>query len=267
MASSHAGLTPPPKPRRLLALGASNLTRGLQEVVELADELGGPELEIVAALGHGRSYGIPSRVVVGGLPGILGGVLWARLERAGPAPAKALVTDVGNDILYGVATGQILDWVEECVARLQRSGARVVITGLPLESIRAQSPAAFLLFRSLLVPACRLSQALVLASAEQLAAGLESLASRRGATYLRPNPEWYAIDPIHIKPGQWASAFREMLLAGEADLAPAAPRARARMGWLRLYAALPERVSFFGIPVRCRQPALQTARGSLLWLF
>jgi hypothetical protein len=58
-----------------------------------------------------------------------------------------------------------------------------------------------------------------------------------------------------------------MLLAGEADVGPSPGAAAASVGWLRLYAALPERVSFFGVPLRRRQPALRTARGSALWLF
>lgn len=264
MTSPRAGA---PRPRRLLALGASNLTRGLHEVVRLADQVWGPEMEIVAALGHGRSYGLPSRVFVRGLPGILDSGLWDQLEQAGPAPAKALVTDVGNDILYGAPSGQILGWVDECVVRLQRSGARVVITGLPLPSIRALSPAAFLLFRSVLVPGCRLSHAVVRERTEEVASGLQELASRRGAAFLHPDPEWYGIDPIHIRPARWATAFRAMLLAGEADVGPSPGAAAASVGWLRLYAALPERVSFFGVPLRRRQPALRTARGSALWLF
>jgi hypothetical protein len=255
----------PERPRRLFALGASNLTRGLREVVSVADALWGPDLEIVAALGHGRSYGLPSRVFVRGLPGILGSGLWDRIERAAPAPGKALVSDVGNDILYGAEAERVLDWVEECVVRLQRSGARVVITGLPLAGIRGLSPAAFLFFRSLFAPACRLSRAVVQERAERVETGLEALARRKDAIFFPLNPAWYGIDPIHIRPGQWASAFREMLLAGEDDRAAAAPP--ARVGWLRLYAALPDRVSFFGVPLRCRQPALETARRSALWLY
>ena len=37
-----------------------------------------------------------------------------------PVPTRALVTDVGNDIVYGYSVGQILAWVDEALNRLQR---------------------------------------------------------------------------------------------------------------------------------------------------
>jgi hypothetical protein len=79
---------------------------------------------VLAALGLGRSYGARSRVLLRGLPGILQSGLWRQLESLPPAPTRALVTDVGNDILYGSSPEQILEWVEESVARLQLRGAR-----------------------------------------------------------------------------------------------------------------------------------------------
>ena len=43
--------------RRVVALGASNLTRGLHTVVSTARTEWGPDVEVLGALGHGRSYG------------------------------------------------------------------------------------------------------------------------------------------------------------------------------------------------------------------
>jgi hypothetical protein len=48
---------------RVVALGASNLTLGFQAFVASARAALGPEVEIAAALGHGRSYGSDSRFV------------------------------------------------------------------------------------------------------------------------------------------------------------------------------------------------------------
>ena len=59
--------------RRVILLGASNLTRAISTVIGIAQAtLDGP-LDIVAALGHGRSYGMWSRVLFRELPGINGG--------------------------------------------------------------------------------------------------------------------------------------------------------------------------------------------------
>ena len=66
---------------RVVALGASNLTRGFQTVVDSARSVWGPGVEVLAALGHGRSYGAPSRFIARTLPGILKSGLWAELQR------------------------------------------------------------------------------------------------------------------------------------------------------------------------------------------
>ncbi|HEX3727596.1 MAG TPA: hypothetical protein VHV08_15185, partial [Pirellulales bacterium] len=44
-------------PRRVILLGASNLTKGVALVLETAFGAWGRPLEVLMALGHGRSYG------------------------------------------------------------------------------------------------------------------------------------------------------------------------------------------------------------------
>ncbi|HEY5315121.1 MAG TPA: hypothetical protein VIK18_21495, partial [Pirellulales bacterium] len=56
--------TLPSPTRRLVLLGASNLTRGLAPVLQTAAQLWDEPLDILAAAGHGRSYGATSRVLV-----------------------------------------------------------------------------------------------------------------------------------------------------------------------------------------------------------
>src|SRR5216684_5160352 len=124
---------------RVVALGASNLTRGFQTVVSTARAAWGPGVEVLAALGQGRSYGAQSRLLVRTLPGILECGLWRDLESRPQLPTRALVTDVGNDVLYGFSAEQILDWVAEALGRLCRLNADIVVTDLPLASIRRVS--------------------------------------------------------------------------------------------------------------------------------
>jgi hypothetical protein len=106
------------RPSRLVALGASNLTRGLPELLRAAGSGSPAPTEFLCALGLGRSYGLRSRVLFRSLPSILECGLWSRLSELPPASTTALVTDVGNDILYGASVGSLSSWVEECVARL-----------------------------------------------------------------------------------------------------------------------------------------------------
>ena len=72
--------------RRVVLLGASNLTRGISTVVATAQRVWGQPLEVLAALGHGRSYGIESRVLGRRLPGILNSGLWEALDRSPASP-------------------------------------------------------------------------------------------------------------------------------------------------------------------------------------
>ena len=255
-----------PGPHRLVALGASNLTRGFQTVVAAARETWGGDVEVLAALGHGRSYGDDSRFLLRGLPGILQSGLWRELSRRPAAPTHAILTDVGNDVAYGHGAEHTLAWVEECLRRLAPLTRDVTLTGLPLASLHRLSPARYLLFRTVLVPSCRLSLARVLADAERVSAGLEAIAARRGLRLVRPRPEWYGFDPIHIRRTQWRPAWREILL-GEGR---AGGDAGARGSWreaLHLYGLPPERRRVLGRERVVAQAGLALPRGGRVWLY
>jgi hypothetical protein len=110
--------------RRIVFLGASNLTVGLGTVLATARARLGPEpVEVFVAAGHGRAYGRWSRVAIRGLPAIVDCGLWRALDR-GTAPATyALVTDIGNDLAYGATAAELAGWVGTCVERLAALGA------------------------------------------------------------------------------------------------------------------------------------------------
>jgi hypothetical protein len=250
-------------PRRVVALGASNLTRGFQTVVSTSRAEWGRDIEILAALGHGRSYGSESRVLGRTLPGILQSGLWRQLAAMPAAPTRVLLTDVGNDILYGFSAPQILAWVEEALDRLAPVSSDIVMTGLPRVGVGDISPAKFMFFRSILFPRCRLTFPEVAESARTIGEGLHAIARARGARFVELKPDWYGVDPIHIRPAQWQSAWRE-ILCGEA------PAARERLPWRegwRLYVMRPERQRLFGMEVGRPQPGVRLIAGGRLWLF
>jgi hypothetical protein len=221
----------------VVTIGASNLTRGFHTVVATSRAVWGEQVQVLAALGHGRAYGAQSRFIVRTLPGILESGLWRHLEARPPGPTRALVTDVGNDILYGFPAEQVLAWIEEAVDRLGRVTTDITVTDLPLASIRRLSSAKFLAFRSIIAPSCRLSFAQIVETAERVNAGLADLASARGLRFSRLNPEWYGIDPIHIRPSLWRTAWQEILGVGSGDTIDRGSRWE---GW-RLYLKRPER--------------------------
>jgi hypothetical protein len=250
-------------PQRVIALGASNLTRGFHTIVSTARSAWGPDVEILAALGHGRSYGSASRVIVRSLPGILQSGLWDRLATLPPATTRAIVSDVGNDILYGFSPAQILSWVEESIVRLQHYSADIVLSGLPKVGMGDISGAKFLFFRSVLFPRCRLTFAEVSDAAARVNDGLARLADARGARFVHLKPEWYGVDPIHIRPSHWWTAWQEILSAP-----PTGARVRdSKTEGLRLYLMRPERQWLCGVAQVTPQTGVRLPGGGKVWLY
>jgi len=248
---------------RIVALGASNLTRGFQTVVSTARAAWGPRVEVLAALGHGRSYGARSQLVFRSLPGILESGLWSELESRPHVATRALVTDVGNDILYGFSPEQTLAWVGEVLRRLRRVTEDIVVTDLPLASIRQLSRLKFLAFRSILVPSCRLSLPQVLERAELVNVGLAELSSAQGAKLTRLDPAWYGFDPIHVRPSRWKVAWRQILGAQP----PASVNGVSAAESLRLYLMRPERRWMFGREQFTPQSGIALPSGGRVWLY
>jgi len=248
---------------RVVALGASNLTRGFQTVVSSARSAWGPDVEVLAALGHGRSYGVPSRIIVRTLPGILKSGLWAELERRPPTATRGLVTDVGNDILYGFSVERTLGWVEEALVRLGGMTKDIVLTDLPLASIHRLSNLKFLAFRSILVPSCRLSLSQVIDRSERVNEGLEKLSAAHGTKLVRLDPAWYGFDPIHVRPSLWWSAWQQIL--------GVQPQAKPELGStsesVKLYFLRPERRWMFGVEQFTPQSGVALRSGGQVWLY
>ena len=131
-----------------MVLGASNVSRGLARLAAVTTARVSEPLDLFVVAGHGRSYGVNSRVAMRRLPSILASGLWRALERERGTvnvdrQPLALVTDIGNDLLYGFPAAQVARWVAECLRRLAEHGARTVVTAAsrarPRETLLAPS--------------------------------------------------------------------------------------------------------------------------------
>lgn len=247
---------------RVVALGASNLARAFTAFVAVARNEWGPQIQVLAALGHGRSYGGRSRVGFRTLPGILDSGLWRSLESLPPVPTRALVSDVGNDILYGSPADRILAWIEETVVRLRRYTQDIVITNLPLATISRLSPGKFLLFRTILFPSSRLSFRHVLETARRVDEGISSLANARGSRLARLDTAWYGLDPIHIRRALWRSAWEEILDTRSGNAAGS-----SLAEGLKLHLMPPERRWLFGVEQFTPQSGIMLPSGGRVWLY
>jgi hypothetical protein len=252
--------------RRVVLLGASNLTRGISTAIATASAYWGQPLDILTALGHGRSYGGLSSMLGRALPGILDCGLWAAMDQHPQAPTAALVTDVGNDLFYEASEEQIAQWVEECLDRLQAAGARVAMTMLPLANSQGISEWRYHYLRSCFFANCHLSLGELLRRGAALDARLRTMCAARGVATVEQRPEWYGFDPIHIRWRHQPTAWGEIMASWCDGPPPQVPRpAKRRMLYLRLLA--PERRWFFGIERRCPQPAGRLPDGSTVAIY
>jgi hypothetical protein len=265
--TTPAAGTPGLPARRLILLGASNLTRAIATVLETARQLWGGPLDVLAALGNGRSYGLRKAWLWRELPGIAGCGLWEAWDRGPPAPAAALVTDIGNDLLYEVPVPEIMGWVEGCVDRLQRADARVVMTALPLCNVARVSPHTYALMRSALFPRCGLGFTALVDRAQELDRHLRQLARARGLLLAEHRPEWYGLDPFHILARHRPAAWGEILSPWSGQTPAAAVPAASLRDWLYLRLLAPERRWLFGWEQRRPQPAGRLPDGTTVALY
>jgi hypothetical protein len=250
---------------RVVLLGASNLTLAFPSLLETLDARQTGRSEIFAALGHGRSYGTWSRVLFRALPSITKCELWRDLARADrtAAATRALVTDVGNDLLYGASPAQIAGWVEECLARLGSLNAQIVLMLLPLASVERLSALRYNLTRTLFFPGRRLSQSDMLSRARDLNARLAELGRAHGTLLVEQPLDWFGFDPIHIRATRRADAWRQIIShwAGYGDLATIA-RPTLHRRWRALTVRPAER-RLLGRLQRTPQPALTLSQSSV----
>ncbi|MEZ6068815.1 MAG: hypothetical protein R3C10_00815 [Pirellulales bacterium] len=190
--------------RAVVVLGASNVARGWPSLVDtivglnISEKLAGPATDIFAAAGHGRSYGASSRVLARVLPSIVDCGLWSALQAYDGEVRGALVTDIGNDLLYEYAVDDVLRWVATCVERLASHTDRIAVTLLPNVSTENIGRLRFLFFRTLFVPACRLGREELARRVAALNDGLRRLAATMQFELVEQDSDWYGMDPIHV---------------------------------------------------------------------
>lgn len=211
---------------RIVLLGASNLTLSLRLIIQLLQQYCGGPSDVLAAAGHGRSYGQNSQVLVRQLPGIVQCGLWRQLhsikKAANTFPTYALITDIGNDIPYEADPDKILNWVSWCVDQLRAHDARIVITNLPVSSIESLSEMRFKLLRNVMFPTCRLSRNEVIVRARMVHQGLIDLTERRQLVMCELDPDWMGFDGIHVSYWKRLAFYRQLLkqfeLFGQSNL-------------------------------------------------
>lgn len=252
---------------RVVILGASNVSRSIETLVGLSRQLHAGPLEILVAAGHGRSYGNWSSILGRSLPAIRQCGLWEPFDRAPDTATWALVTDIGNDLLYEKPPERIAAWVEDCLTRLTSRGARVVMTELPLANLQGLSAARFRFFRTLFVPGCRLSQQELAERAHRLNELLLQLAESLRISVVASRSDWYGLDPIHIRYRHVRRAWSEVLAQWNRASNSARRSRRSLRDAIMLRTRLPAERRLGRITQRHQQPAFRWSDGTTIGFY
>jgi hypothetical protein len=255
----------------VVLLGASNVTLGFPRIVSAVRQLFPGKLQILAAHGHGRSYGQRSWVPFRSLPGIRQSGLWEALARlretSQPAPPLyALVTDIGNDLVFGNSPERIAEWIEDCVSRLQAHNASVTLGRLPLTSLQSLGRWRFRATRTLFFPKSSLTYDRVQVDAPRLDELVAGIALRMKLASFTPRPEWYGFDPIHIRRTYRAAAWREVFSQWSTPLDDLARSPGLLAAW-RYWRLQPAERRAFGRDRAVSQPTWRWGDDSGIWLY
>ena len=253
--------------RRVILLGASNLVRSLPTIVNTVRRTWCEPIEFMVAMGHGRSYGNDSVVLGRKISGIFPCALWQDLQNRAALPTTALVTDIGNDLLYGATPDRLLGWVEGCLDRLAEAGAATTVTHLPAGSVEALSERRFHFFRRLLFSRSTLTLAEAKELIREINQRLTALGDARNLSVISVSANWYGLDPIHIKRRAERQAW-PALLAGWREEANEFALARSSIFSIAYLASLaPFERSQFGIALRTEQPCGRFSDGTTISLY
>lgn len=246
---------------RAILLGASNLKISLSPLLAgLRQRAGGP-VEALTACGHGRSYGAWSRFLfVRRLPGIAACGLWPALEALPPRHdirRVALLTDPGNDLVYGASPEEIAGWIGTCLDRLACRGAETVLTLLPLPRLEKLTSGQVRLAASILFPGRPAPWPGLLDRARDLDDRLRRLGERYGARLVEPKAAWYGLDPIHLRRNVRQKVWDHVLSLWFPDPPAGSPGRRPRIPWFGA-----EETRLGPLNLRMAQPALRLEDGT-----
>ena len=254
--------------RRVVLFGASNLTRAFAQIVAQVRAQQTEPVELLCAHGRGRSYGLASTFLGRELPGILECGVWRALDERGAERTDALLTDIGNDIMYGAHVDAIAGWLDECLTRLTDHGAHVAITRLPIAGIERISRLHYEIVRTLFFPTRHIALETAIERARSLDASVARLAEKHSAALIEADPHWYGLDPIHVRWSARKDAWPKMLSSW--DPAARAHHERATASFedrLAVVRCRPEKMRRFGRARSCAQPSALLADGTTIALY
>lgn len=262
----------------VVALGASNLSRGLSRLLQASRCCSSSAFDLVVAAGHGRSYGANSRIWNRNLPSILESGLWRSIDKMlrrdvfGNSPRLAVITDIGNDLLYGFSIEQIATWLEEVIHRLHLQQFNIVITKLPIESIQSVGPRRFRLLKTFFVPGCRQSLEEIKEQSRQMNNSIVRLAKKYQLSIIEQPGFWYGLDAIHIRRSCLDDLWQRVVecwpvCTHDSETRQGTAQWSTWKEWFRIGAASAEVRSLAGVMLFTPQPVFQLGDTTRVFLY
>ncbi|MDJ0835609.1 MAG: hypothetical protein QNK37_03780 [Acidobacteriota bacterium] len=215
--------------------GASNLWFSTGAAVQCLATAFQPPMEVYIASGPGRSYLTRGGNVLVQYEGHVRGSLLRKLERNKPEQLTVVLTDIGNDLIYGASSETLLAQLERILVRLKALNARVVVTQIPLESLLKLSKGLYYMIRSIYYFRCRIPYDPMMAMAGELHRGLTTLCREHRAALVDSQASWYSFDRFHLRPGAWKQAWSAWLKPfGVEPAIDAGIRLSGKSHWRRL---------------------------------
>ena len=147
-------------PVLLILLGASNLSRGCYAFARHMQNCLRPRsVDVLIASGPGRGYCVPGGLLNINYPPICSSEIFELALKKSESGCRviALVTDIGNDIMYDVSAEKLTETIQQIFAKLKSMNAEIFYNTLPVAFENKVHPVWFYILRSVLLPFSRVS--------------------------------------------------------------------------------------------------------------
>ncbi|MFQ5481395.1 MAG: hypothetical protein ACE5ER_01450 [Nitrospinaceae bacterium] len=207
-------------PVTFLLLGASNLARSWRALAGcLRANLSPDSVEFLAACGPGRGYVAPGGLLNITYPPIQTCGIFDAAQKASVWGHRvvALLTDIGNDLLYDVRGEELVRGVDSVIGRLRQLNARVLITPVHPALEQKLTPRRFIFLRTWLYPKSRTPYAQVIDGLRQVNRFLVARQETGEVSLIRGMEAYQGWDQVHYgffrARGAWTLAAENMLQA------------------------------------------------------
>jgi hypothetical protein len=186
-------------PASIILLGASNLARGYYSLTRcIKNNLGSRPVSFFNALGPGRAYCAFGGVMNVAYPPIGSSPVFSSAKgQAHEASRKiALLTDLGNDIMYGVPVEKIVAEIRRIIRQLETMDADTLITPVPATLISQLTPARFRILKAVFFPRSAVDRLEAIAAIKKINQAIDAGLGDR-VTVIRGLENFMGWDKIH----------------------------------------------------------------------